>query len=851
MKKKDDRKKTGPKSKKVTDLRKRAEKKISESMKNVRDMSDVKVQELIHDLQVHQKELEIQNEALQKSQIDAEESHRKYADLYDFAPIGYFTFDKKGHIIETNVAGASLLGSEKRSLIGQPFQRFITPGNFSIFKDHLQVALEIPIKQSCKLKLTRKDGRLFDALIETIAVTGSNNKLDHYRSSVTDITEIMEADAEIAGLASSPMLNPNPIAEVDFAGQVYYLNIAAERLFPGLRKRGPEHPWLADWESLVRNLRDGGKKVSIREVKVDGRWCQQTLHLVEETRRIRIYGTDITERKQAEEELKRLNRTLKAISDSSQAMMRSTNETELLHEVCRIIVEDCCHAMVWIGYAEENEAKTVRPVAYAGFEEGYVETLKITWADTKRGRGPMGTAIRTGKPSACRNMLTDPLFKPWRKEATERGYASSIVLPLMAGGRAFGAVSIYSREPDPFSADEVKLLTELADDLAYGITVTRFRAVYDKAKEALRESEERYHTLFSSMTDGFALHEIICNDKGKPCDYRFLDINPAFERLTGLKREEVVGRTVNEVLPNNDTYWLEIYGKVALTGESVHFENYASSLDRHYEILTYRPAPRQFATIFTDVTQRKKMEEDLKHRTLELEDVNKELESFSYSVSHDLRAPLRAIDGYARLILKKQGDKFDQDTLDKFNVIRSSTHMMGQLIDDLLTFSRLGRKHMSLTRVEMDILMRDAWKEVQTSDPERNIKFTANSMPPGHGDRALIKQVLINLLSNAAKFTKYKDAAEIVVGGYADRNEHVYYVRDNGVGFDMVYYDKLFGVFQRLHSTDQFEGTGVGLATVQRIIHRHGGRVWAEGKVDEGATFYFSLPPSHTRTQTQ
>ncbi len=536
--------------------------------------------------------------------------------------------------------------------------------------------------------------------------------------SVESGTDISRVEAEAARLATFPQLNPNPIAELDFAGQIHYLNPAAERLFPNIRQRGTGHPWLVDWESLVRKLREGGTKVIVREVRVGARWCQQTLHLVEETPRIRIYGIDITERKLAEEELKRLNRILKAISDSSQAMMRSTNETELLHEVCRIIVEDCGHAMVWIGYAEDNEAKTVRPVAYAGFEEWYVETLEITWADTKRGRGPTGTAIRTGKPSACTNMLTDPLFKPWREEATERGYASSIVLPLMAGGKAFGAVNIYSRESDPFSEDEVKLLTELADDLAYGIIVTRFRA------------------------------------------------------------------------------------------------------------------------------ERKKMEEDLKHRTLELEAVNQELESFSYSVSHDLRAPLRAIDGYARLILKKQGDKFDQDTLDKFNVIRSSTHMMGQLIDDLLTFSRLGRKHISLTQVEMDILLRDAWKEVQASDSERNITFTVNSIPPGYADRALIKQVLTNLLSNAVKFTKYKDAAEIVVGGYADGNEHVYYVRDNGAGFDMAYYDKLFGVFQRLHSADQFEGTGVGLATVQRIIHRHGGRVWAEGKVNEGAIFHFSLPKS-------
>ncbi|MGA2333230.1 MAG: ATP-binding protein [Syntrophales bacterium] len=244
--------------------------------------------------------------------------------------------------------------------------------------------------------------------------------------------------------------------------------------------------------------------------------------------------------------------------------------------------------------------------------------------------------------------------------------------------------------------------------------------------------------------------------------------------------------------------------------------------------------------------QRKQAEKDLRERTVKLEEVNKELESFSYSVAHDLRAPLRAIDGYARMILKKQGDKFDKDTLDKFDAIRSNTHMMGQLIDDLLTFSRLGRKQISLSPLDMDILMKDAWKEMQASDPERDMKLKENSMPPGYGDRALIKQVLINLLSNAVKFTKYKEVPNIEVGGYAEGNEHVYYVRDNGVGFDMAYYDKLFGVFQRLHSTDQFEGTGVGLATVQRIIHRHGGRVWAEGKVDEGAIFYFSLPSSHT-----
>ena len=238
---------------------------------------------------------------------------------------------------------------------------------------------------------------------------------------------------------------------------------------------------------------------------------------------------------------------------------------------------------------------------------------------------------------------------------------------------------------------------------------------------------------------------------------------------------------------------------------------------------------------------RRQAETELEKRTVQLEEANKELESFSYSVAHDLRAPLRAIDGYARMILKKQGDKFDKDTLDKFKIIRSNALLMGQLIDDLLALSRLGRKHMSLTLLDIDTLIRDVWKEMQSMNPDRDMVLTVNSIPPGYGDRVLIKQVCINLLSNAVKFTKNRDTAHIEAGGYSDGNEVVYYIRDNGVGFDMEYYDKLFGVFQRLHSADAFEGTGVGLAIVQRIVHRHGGRVWAEGKVDKGACFYFAL----------
>ena len=205
---------------------------------------------------------------------------------------------------------------------------------------------------------------------------------------------------------------------------------------------------------------------------------------------VQIIIRDITERKNREKEQEKFNRTLQALTKSNQAMMRATDEYGYMKEVCKIIVEDCGYTMVWVGFAQDDEGKTVRPVAYSGFEEGYIDALKITWADTERGRGPTGTAIRTGKPTACRNMLTDPHFQPWRKEAIKRGYASSIVLPLMSDGKAFGALTIYSKEPDPFAEDEVKLLAELANDLSYGIMAIRMREARVKAEEELRAERD-------------------------------------------------------------------------------------------------------------------------------------------------------------------------------------------------------------------------------------------------------------------------------------------------------------------------------------------------------------------------
>ena len=251
---------------------------------------------------------------------------------------------------------------------------------------------------------------------------------------------------------------------------------------------------------------------------------------------------------------------------------------------------------------------------------------------------------------------------------------------------------------------------------------------------------------------------------------------------------------------------------------------------------------RSFVGTVQDITERKRTEATLTEHAAKLEEINKELESFSYSVSHDLRAPLRAIAGFSQMILKKEGERFDEETRRRFQVISDNAETMGRLIDDLLAFSRLGRQAIAKRGLDMEELIGEVWEELVTINPGRELNLKIGRMPAASGDRTLIRQVYSNLLENAVKFTRGRDAAVIEAGSYVKDNEPVYYVRDNGVGFDMKFYDKLFGVFQRLHTDEEYKGTGIGLALVQRIVHRHGGRVWAEGAVDEGACFYFSLP---------
>jgi PAS domain S-box-containing protein len=332
-------------------------------------------------------------------------------------------------------------------------------------------------------------------------------------------------------------------------------------------------------------------------------------------------------------------------------------------------------------------------------------------------------------------------------------------------------------------------------------------------------------------------------------------MNPVAEQLTGWSEAEALGQPITQVfhIVNEDTRALveSPVDRVLREGMVVGLANHTVVISRDGTecAIADSAAPIHgengettgVVLVFRDQTKERAAQKALHDRTAQLEKSNQELEAFSYSVSHDLRAPLRAIDGFTRILAEDYAPQFDVEGKRVCGVIHDNTVRMSRLIDDLLAFSRLGRTEMSLSGIDMQTMANSVFHELTTPESRARIDLHVGSLPPALADTTLMRQVWTNLLSNAIKFSSKRERATIQVSAEQINGETVYTVKDNGAGFDMQYVHKLFGVFQRLHNTREFEGTGVGLALVQRVIRRHGGRVWAQGEIDKGATFCFSL----------
>lgn len=431
---------------------------------------------------------------------------------------------------------------------------------------------------------------------------------------------------------------------------------------------------------------------------------------------------------------------------------------------------------------------------------------------------------------------------------------------------AVSALVLSTVSFDYFFTEPLHTLYVTFSDLPYFIVfasfatlVSWFSAVRRRVETNLRQARDELEIEVAERTQQASLlnltHDtIFVRDMNNVIVYW----NRGAQELYGWTAEQAIGKRSHELLQTVfpapiDGIDAELQRTGRWEGELKHIKADASEVIVSSRWSLRREEPGRPAVILetnNDITERKRREEEIERlnqelarRSAELAGTNKELEAFAYSVSHDLRAPLRHMAGYTELLQKRVSSALDEKGRHYMAMILESAKRMGNLIDDLLSFSRIGRAETQKSMVSLEQIVKEALTEVRQDTDGRNIVWKIGALPYFYGDRSMLRLALVNLLSNAIKFTRTRPQAEIEIGCRdGDKNETVVFIRDNGVGFDMKYINKLFGVFQRLHQSGSFEGTGIGLATVQRIVHRHGGKVWAESLVDQGATFYFSVP---------
>jgi len=481
------------------------------------------------------------------------------------------------------------------------------------------------------------------------------------------------------------------------------------------------------------------------------------------------------------------------------------------------------------GYLFEQKSlytvSTFFPMAFITAICFFALSVAIPWADPTSG---IVRLVNSGSPGGvvARGMLPVALIAPvllsWihfkceQAGALNPGLGSTLVSVITA--IVIGAMVLWTSQ------------------LLHRIDARRI-----EAERSFRQIEERFRAFMNySPTLNF-----MKDHRG-----RFVYTNETFNKSLGIEEEEVTGKRNEDLFAPEIAAALDAHDREALAaGKCTGFIEHrpaSNGATSHYLAFRFpitEPGGASFiAGISVDVTEQKKLEREAMERTQELKRANEELEQFSYSVSHDLRTPLRHIEGFVNLLKSRAGDDADEKNRHYMKVIADSTKEMGQLIDDLLSFSRMARAEMQHQPVDLNSMLEETCARLEPETRGRNIVWKKSPLPRVYADPAMLKQVFVNLISNAIKYTGRRDPAVIETGVASEtEDEVVIFVRDNGAGFNMAFSDKLFGVFQRLHRAEEFEGTGIGLANVRRIINRHGGRVWAEAEVDKGATFFFSL----------
>jgi PAS domain S-box-containing protein len=554
---------------------------------------------------------------------------------------------------------------------------------------------------------------------------------------------------------------------------------------------------------------------------------------------------EISKRNQAQEDLRKLNRELMAISRCNQVLVRAVDEQALLNDVCRIVCEEAGYRLAWVGYVVHDEAKTVRPVAQYGYNLGYAADANITWDEnSERGQGATGQAIRSGETVYSQNFVLDAKSKPWAEEAVKRGFNSSVALPMKDNdGAVFGALMLYSSEADILTNDELRLLEALAADLAYGIVSLRMRKEHQLAIEALKTSEAHYHSLFERVEDGIYR---------STRTGRFEDINPAMVRMFGYSsKEEMMGVDIaadlyfspeereSTVLPS-DRFQTEVFRMRRKDGSEIWVED-----SGHYE-LDEKNHTIIHEGILRDITERIKSEAELIKAKEQAELSDRLKTVFLQNISHEIRTPMNAIKGFSQLL---QESGLSNEDLQSFaEIIRMNIDHLLTILTDIITISSLQTKQINVEEQlanindivdEKTFLFRNELKEKNCNlllekglSNERTFLYT---------DVHKVSEALNHLISNALKFT----TNGTITLGYTVKDDLLeFYVCDTGIGIEPDMLERIFDPFRKVNNEpiENIRGTGLGLSISKEYANLMGGAMHVVSELGKGSCFYFTIP---------
>jgi PAS domain S-box-containing protein len=811
-----------------------------------------------------------------QTQAQLSESKEREAAILYTSLDAVITIDHQGRVLEFNPAAQKIFGYERADVLGREMSELIIP--LALREQHraglakyLATSEGPVLGKRIELIGMRADGTEFPVELTITLVAGGEHPI--FTGFVRDISERKQAEEKIAYQAYLLENVNDAVIGSDENSIIRFWNQGAERMFGWkaeevLGRSGREilqsEIINTDQESVLKILAESGRwKGETTQYRKDGTQVMievSTITLRGANNFITGYvsvNRDITERKLAEEELRKnaariqsladISRTLAAVRLDYQAVLDTTarHTTELIGDACAIRLlsdDEEWLELVSLYHPEPKILAYLREMLDAN-------PLR---ADTGLG----GQVIRTSQP------VLIPVISPEQLKAIVPSTALSIlehisihsllVVPLRAQGGVLGTLTLTRDQPDrPYAAEDQAFLQDLADRAALSIANARLYTATQqlnneleqrviKRTAQLQESEEKFSKAFLASPAAVSIASLP--------DGRYINVNEALARLTGYSREELLGHTSSELGFVDATARAKILEAIRTQGFAHNVEiqihtksNQIAEVLTSIEQMELGGQPCLLSVNF-DITDRKRVEVELQRAKLELETANKELEAFSYSVSHDLRAPLRSVDGYSQAVLEDYGELIPAEGQNFLKHVRSSAQRMAELIEDLLKLSQVTRAQLTSVPVDLTRLSHDILAELQRTHPERSVGCSVAPNLNARGDPHLLEVVLENLLNNAWKYTSKQEQAEIEFGSKYENGQTIFFVRDNGAGFDMTYAGKLFGAFQRLHTTTEFPGTGIGLATVQRIIHRHGGRVWAESAVGQGTTFFFTLP---------